>query len=124
MQEFKGSTIGKHVIADIIGIKNPKNYDSIETMQKVLHESAKRAKLTVLGENWKKFQPQGLSGFLFLSESHISIHFTPEHNFMWVDVFACSGGNGANIAMDYICKKIKHDKEKTKIQTIDRTIKF
>jgi len=124
MKEFKGSTVGKHVIADIVGIKNSKKYDSIEVMQKILHGAAKRAKLTVIGENWEKFLPQGLSGFLFLSESHISIHYTPEHSFCWADSFTCSAGDGAEVAMKYILSKIKHDSEKTKIQIIDRTIKF
>jgi S-adenosylmethionine decarboxylase len=124
MEKFKGSTVGKHVIADIVGIVNPSKYDNMEVMQKILHGAAKKGKLTVIGENWEKFQPQGLSGFLFLSESHISIHYTPEHSFMWVDAFTCSGNKGAEIAIDYILKKIKHDKEKTKTQTIDRTILF
>ena len=124
MQQFKGSTVGKHVIADVVGIKNAKKYDSIEVMQKILHGAAKKGKLNVLGENWEKFQPQGLSGFLFLSESHISIHYTPEYNFCWIDAFTCSGGPGAVVAMTHILSKIKHDKEKTKIQIIDRTIQF
>lgn len=122
MDKFHGSTIGTHVVSDIVGIKNSKKYDSIETMQKILHGAAKKAKLTVIGENWEKFQPQGLSGFLFLSESHISIHYTPEHSFLWADCFTCSSGKGAEIAMQYILKKIKHDGERTKTQIIDRTI--
>jgi S-adenosylmethionine decarboxylase len=122
MSEFVGSTVGTHVIIDMIGIKNSKKYDNIEVMQKILHESAKKAGLNVLGENWEKFFPQGLSGFLFLSESHISIHYTPEHNFAWIDIFTCSGNGGAEMAAKNICKRIKHDKEKTKIQIIDRTI--
>lgn len=122
MEKFKGSTVGTHSIADVVGIKNPKSLDSIEVMQKILHSAAKKAKLTVLGENWEKFQPQGLSGFLFLSESHISIHFSPEHSFMWIDVFTCSGGNGAKIAIEFICKKIKADMKKTKIVHLNRTI--
>jgi S-adenosylmethionine decarboxylase proenzyme len=123
MEQFHGSTKGTHIIADIIGIINPKKYDSIEIMQTILHSAAKKAKLTVIGENWEKFSPQGVSGFLFLSESHISIHYTPEHNFMWADCFTCSSGDGAEEAMNYILSKIKHNKSKTKIVKIDRTIK-
>jgi S-adenosylmethionine decarboxylase proenzyme len=123
-QDFSGSTVGKHVIADAVGIKNPKRIDSLEVMQKILHDAAKKAKLTVIGENWEKFQPQGLSGFLFLSESHISIHYSPEHAFMWIDAFTCSGGDGAEVAMKYVCKKIGADMKKTKIMYMDRTIKF
>jgi S-adenosylmethionine decarboxylase len=123
MSEFKGSTIGTHCIIDLVGIVNPNHYDKIEVMQNILHGAAKKGKLTVLGENWEKFSPQGLSGFLFLSESHISVHFTPEHGFMWLDVFTCSEGDGAKKAVNHILKKIKHNTEKTNILYLDRTIK-
>ena len=53
MSEFKGSTIGTHVTADIVGIVSPKKYDNMEVMQKILHGAAKKAKLTVIGENWE-----------------------------------------------------------------------
>ncbi len=122
MEEFKGSTVGVHIIIDMVGIINSKKYDNIEVMQKILHGSAKKGKLTVIGEEWEKFLPQGLSGFLFLSQSHISVHYTPEHQFCWIDIFTCSSGPGAQLAADYILKKIKHNKENTKIIHIDRTI--
>lgn len=110
------------MIGDLVGIKNAKKWDSIEKLQDVLHKAAKTGKLTVLGENWEKFNPQGVSGFLFLSESHIAIHLTPEHSFAWCDVFTCSKGDGAQKAMSYIVRRLKPNLEKSKITNLDRTI--
>lgn len=124
MEKFKGSEVGTHVIADIIGIKNPFKLDSIEKMQEIFHAAAKKAKMHVIAENWKKFEPQGLSGVLFLSESHLSIHFSPEHAFAWVDSFTCGNEGSAKVAVEYICKQMKPDMKRTKIEHKDRTIKY
>ncbi len=124
MTPATGSTVGCHSIGDLVGIKNPKKWDSIEAMQKLLHGAAKKAGLTVLGENWEKFHPQGVSGFLFLSESHISIHFSPEHSAAWVDCFTCSGGNKDGVAMNYICKAMKPDMSFSNFYCMDRTFRI
>lgn len=124
MEKFKGSEVGTHVIADVVGIKSPFKFDSIEKMQEVFHAAAKKAKMHVIAENWKKFEPQGLSGVLFLAESHLSIHFSPEHSFAWIDSFTCGKEGSAKVAIEHICKTLKPDMSKTKITYMDRTIKF
>jgi S-adenosylmethionine decarboxylase len=35
----------------------------------------------------------GLSGFVLIAESHISIHTYPENNFLLVDIFSCKNFN-------------------------------
>jgi S-adenosylmethionine decarboxylase len=124
LEKFKGSEVGTHVIADIVGIKDPFKLDSIDKMQAIFHAAAKKAKMNVIAENWKKFEPQGLSGVLFLSESHLSIHYSPEHGFAWVDSFTCGNEGSAKIAVEYICKKMRPDMSRTKIEYKDRTIKY
>jgi len=124
MEKFHGSAVGTHVIADVVGIKKPFELDKIEAIQQIFHEAAKKAKMNIVAENWKKFEPQGLSGVLFLSESHLSIHFSPEHSFAWIDSFTCGNEGSAKVAIEYICKKMRADMRKTKIIYMDRTMKF
>jgi S-adenosylmethionine decarboxylase len=31
----------------------------------------------------------GVTGFVIIAESHISVHTFPEHGYVWVDVFSC-----------------------------------
>ena len=118
---MKGSTYGSHSIGDLAGIPNAYKWDSIEAMQKLLHGAAKKAGVTILGENWERFLPQGTSGFLFLSESHISIHLSPEHSTCWVDAFTCGKGGGDSVAMEYIIKKMKPNMSISTLQYIDRS---
>lgn len=33
----------------------------------------------------------GVSGFVLIAESHITIHTFPEHAHVWIDVFSCKG---------------------------------
>ena len=39
----------------------------------------------------KKPEDWGLSGFVLIAESHISIHTFPQHGYVWVDIFSCKG---------------------------------
>lgn len=39
----------------------------------------------------KKPEDWGVSGFVLIAESHISIHTFPEHGHVWVDIFSCKG---------------------------------
>jgi S-adenosylmethionine decarboxylase len=39
----------------------------------------------------EKPEDWGVSGFVLIAESHISIHTFPEHGYLWVDIFSCKG---------------------------------
>jgi S-adenosylmethionine decarboxylase len=39
----------------------------------------------------KKPEDWGVSGFVLIAESHISIHTFPKHGYLWVDIFSCKG---------------------------------
>ena len=46
--------------------------------------------LTVVGESFYQFEPQGVTGTVLLAESHIAIHTWPEAGFVTVDVYVCN----------------------------------
>jgi S-adenosylmethionine decarboxylase len=37
----------------------------------------------------EKPEDWGVTGFVIIAESHISMHTFPEHGYVWVDVFSC-----------------------------------
>jgi S-adenosylmethionine decarboxylase len=39
----------------------------------------------------------GISGFVMIAESHISIHTFPRRGLLWVDAFSCKGFDAAPI---------------------------
>ena len=48
------------------------------------------AELTIVGENFHQFEPQGVTGTVLLAESHLAIHTWPEAGFATVDVYVCN----------------------------------
>lgn len=52
--------------------------------------AARDAGLTVVGESFHQFEPQGVTGTVLLAESHIAIHTWPESGFVTVDVYVCN----------------------------------
>ncbi len=58
-------------------------------IKKALHSVTATLDLVELNEAFKQFDPVGVTGFILLEESHISIHTWPEHNYAAVDVFSC-----------------------------------
>ncbi len=89
MQNF--DTVGAHVLADFWGCQFGK-LDDAELLMTSLRQAALSAKMTILGEEQHKFNPQGFTGLLLLSESHISIHTYPEQGYAAIDVFTCGSG--------------------------------
>ena len=52
--------------------------------------AAQDAGLTVVGDSFYQFEPQGVTGTVLLAESHIAIHTWPEAGFVTVDVYVCN----------------------------------
>ena len=52
--------------------------------------AARAAGLTVVGDCFHQFEPQGVTGTVLLAESHIAIHTWPESAFVTVDVYVCN----------------------------------
>ena len=63
--------------------------DDEEFIRKLLYRTTKECKATLLHLAVHKFEPQGVTGFALLAESHISIHTWPENGMAVCDVFTC-----------------------------------
>lgn len=63
----------------------------------------------------------GISGFVLIAESHISIHTFPEKNFLSLDVFSCKEFDGDQV-VSYISKLFKIEKQEVKV--FDRGLEF
>lgn len=54
-----------------------------------MRAGAEAARATILGEHFHKFSPAGVSGMLFLAESHLSLHTWPECGYAAMDIYTC-----------------------------------
>lgn len=53
-------------------------------------DAVERAGLTIVGERFHQFEPQGVTGAVILAESHLAIHTWPEMGAVTVDVYVCN----------------------------------
>ncbi len=80
--------LGRHVLAEIYGCP----YDVLNDIKKVegiMVNAALEAGAEVREFVFHKFSPQGVSGVVVISESHLAIHTWPELGYAAVDVFTC-----------------------------------
>lgn len=80
--------ISRHVLAEFYGcpyhlLNDPK------FIEQSMCKAALEAGAEVREVAFHKFSPQGVSGVVIISESHLSIHTWPELGYAAVDVFTC-----------------------------------
>ena len=91
--------------------------DDEKFWKRVLKEGSENSGIPVLNEHFYRFDPQGVTGFLLLASSHISIHTWPEYNYVACDVFSCSPQKETEKLVNFIAKKVKHRKlDKKEVQ--------
>jgi S-adenosylmethionine decarboxylase len=66
-------------------------------------------------------QDWGISGFVLIAESHISIHTFPEKNYLSIDIFSCKNFDSEQ-AISYVSNLFSP--EKSEIKLLDRGQEF
>jgi S-adenosylmethionine decarboxylase len=85
---------GTHLMLDGYGCDRKKLQD-LNLIYRILDELPARIGMTkimppyVFKYSGLKAEDWGLSGFVLIAESHISIHTFPEKNFVSIDIFSC-----------------------------------
>lgn len=99
-------TYSRHVLLELWGcspeLLNDKNF-----IEEVLVESALRAGAEVREVVFHQFAPQGVSGVVIISESHLTIHTCPEHGYASIDVFTCGRRINPQKAASIIAQKLE-----------------
>lgn len=99
-------TFSRHIIADITS-EDPFLLDDAVLILEALTLAAKEARATILETAYHRFSPHGITAFLLLSESHISIHTWPELNKAAVDIYTCGEHTDPDAGMELILEKLK-----------------
>ena len=117
IEKVETKYLGTHLLCEFYDCDSQK-IDDIELVKEALIGAAKECNVTILGNNFHKFSPQGVSGVIVIAESHISIHTWPEHCYAAVDFFTCSEVCNIELIIDYL-KNIFSSK-RTETQKIKR----
>lgn len=98
-------TMGRHVIAELWECDTNK-LNNMEYIERLFVNAALEAGAEVREVAFHKFAPQGVSGVVIISESHLTIHSFPEHGYASIDVYTCGDQIDPNVASDYIAKSL------------------
>ncbi len=111
MQINSHKFIGKHILGELYGIP----YDIIndlDYMKTLLIKGTEEANATICETIAKRFDPQGLTVLILLSESHVSVHTYPENNSVFFDIFTCGIECDPDKFVKKIIEELKPAKEK------------
>lgn len=110
--------IGSHFIIDLFGC-NRQEINSAAFLKKTLTSSLEGTDIVVLDSGFYTFEKQGVTGFLLLSTSHLSVHSWPEYDYLSVDLYSCSSEKMTRRALDYLLEKFTH--REAVVRAIERT---
>ncbi len=99
-------TIGRHVISELWGC-NVEKLNDINLIDQTFVDAALKAGAEIREVAFHKFAPQGVSGVVIISESHLTIHSFPEHGYASIDVYTCGDRIDPNVAADYIADELE-----------------
>lgn len=80
--------LGRHVLAEIYGCAF-EILNDVKKVEEIMVNAALETGAEVREVVFHKFSPQGVSGVVVISESHLAIHTWPELGYAAVDVFTC-----------------------------------
>ena len=93
-----------------------------DNLMRILEKAAKIAGSTVVDRYIHRFQPVGVTVFLILAETHLSIHTWPEHKYASLDIFICGKEKNPEDAWESIKADLRPQSYKIKehIRTISK----
>lgn len=98
------NALGRHVLAEVYGC-DPQILNDVQQVEHIMVGAALAAGAEVREVAFHKFSPQGVSGVVVISESHLAIHTWPELGYAAVDVFTCGDTVDPWDACRYICDR-------------------
>lgn len=110
---------GKHLIIDAYGIESSR-LKELKKIRSLLDDLPKFLKMRILHRPVIKkvaspdYPDWGLSGFVMLYESHISLHTWPEEGYVAMDIYSCKDFDEKK-AVNYLKKFWESKREKVKL---------
>jgi S-adenosylmethionine decarboxylase len=81
--------------------------NDLKEVERIMVNAALKAGAEVREVAFHKFSPQGVSGVVIISESHLSIHTWPENGYAAIDVFTCGDRVDPWDAYDYLQEELQ-----------------
>lgn len=104
--------LGRHILAEVYGCPADILNDR-DKVEEIMVNAALKAGAEIREVIFHKFSPQGISGVVVISESHLAIHTWPELGYAAVDVFTC----GERVDPWVSCRYIQQEMQAKHITT-------
>jgi len=98
--------VGEHYIVEASGC-DPEIIGNVEKMQEILVNAAHKANVKIWAVSFHRFPPQGVSGVIVISESHISVHSWPEYRYVALDIYTCGEHSNPEAAVNHALQEFK-----------------
>ena len=99
------NALGTHLLLDLKDC-NPELLNDLNYIKRSMIGAAEEAGATIVGENFHKFDPVGVTGIIAVSESHLCIHTWPEHGYAAADIFSCGTAFNPRKAAELIIQRL------------------
>ncbi len=100
------NALGTHLLLDLKDC-NARLLDDMRFIKESMMEAADEAGATIVGENFHKFHPIGVTGIIAIAESHLCIHTWPEYGYAAVDIFTCGSDFKPHRAAELIIDRLQ-----------------
>ena len=100
------NALGTHLLLDLKEC-NTGLLDDLNFIKEAMMDAAGEAGATIVGENFHKFDPLGVTGIIAIAESHLCIHTWPEHAYAAVDIFTCGSNFKPHKAAERIIESLQ-----------------
>lgn len=100
------NALGRHLLVELFDC-NRNVLSDPDAVKGILVEAARRARATIVGVVFHKFNPFGVSGVIVIAESHLTIHTWPEYGYAAVDIFSCGETMSPETAVSYCAEELK-----------------
>lgn len=98
-------TKGRHIIAELWRC-NQDILNNLEQLEKIFVHAALKAGAEIREVAFHQFAPDGVSGVVIISESHLTIHSFPESGYASIDVYTCGDTINPYLAVNYITEHL------------------
>jgi len=99
-------TYSRHCILELWEC-NRELLNDIKFVERMMTDAALQAGAEVREVTFHQFAPQGVSGVVIVSESHLAIHTFPEHGYASIDVFTSGKRIDPKKAASIIAQKLE-----------------
>jgi S-adenosylmethionine decarboxylase len=103
------NALGRHILCEVFGC-DPEVLNDTEKVKQLMVDAALAAGAEVREVAFHKFSPQGVSGVVVISESHLAIHTWPEYGYAALDIFTCGTKVDPWQAFDHIANKFQPER--------------